>query len=252
MALLREMVANGEVDALQPERVWQELRRSLDEDDPAAFFELLRECGALTRLFPEVDALFGVPQTPKHHPEIDTGVHVMMALRVAAKLRLPTETRFAVLCHDLGKGTTPKDILPKHHGHEARGVPLVEALCARLRAPNSFRELAVIAARYHLHVHLAKELRPQTIMELFDATGALRSPERFDRFLQACEADSRGRTGREDSAYPQADFLREALKVAQAVQAAEFADAGLKGEEIGKELRRRRISALTDWKATKT
>src|SRR5262249_36753846 len=161
---------NGEVDALQPERVWQETRRALELDDPAAFFELLRECGALARLFPELDALFGVPQTEKYHPEVDTGLHVMMVLGQAARMKAPLEVRFAALCHDFGKGLTPPQVLPKHYGHESSGLPLVKALCDRLRVPNDCRELAMMVTHYHLYVHLALELRPDTLLELFEKT----------------------------------------------------------------------------------
>ncbi|MGH8561758.1 MAG: multifunctional CCA addition/repair protein, partial [Nevskiales bacterium] len=219
LALMRAMVANGEVDALQPERVWQETRRSLAQDDPAAFFELLRDCGALEKLFPELDALFGVPQTAKHHPEIDTGVHVLMALTQTARMRAPVEVRFAVLCHDFGKAVTPANVLPHHYGHEARGVPKVEQLCARLRVPNDFRELALAATRFHLLVHQATELRPDTVVTLLEQTRAFQQPERFEQFLQACEADARGRLGLEDRDYPQPDYLRGALAAADAVQA---------------------------------
>jgi tRNA nucleotidyltransferase (CCA-adding enzyme) len=251
LALMRQMTAAGEVDALQPERVWQETRRALMQDDPAAFFELLRECGALARLFPELDALFGVPQTPKHHPEIDAGLHVLMALSQAARLRTPLEVRFAVLCHDFGKALSPREILPHHYGHEARGLERVEQLCARLRVPNDCRELALRVTRHHLLVHQAEQLRPSTVMELLERNDAFRQPARFEQFLQACECDARGRLGLEDRAYPQADFLREALRVASAVTAKAVVAAGLQGEAVGRELRARRIQALADYKAAR-
>jgi tRNA nucleotidyltransferase (CCA-adding enzyme) len=248
LALMRQMVTAGEADALQPERVWQETRRALLQDDPAAFFELLRECGALARLFPELDALFGVPQTPKHHPEIDTGVHVLMALSQAARLQAPLEVRFAVLCHDFGKALTPETILPHHYGHEARGIERVTQLCERLRVPSDCRELALRVTRHHLLVHQAEQLRPGTLIELLERNDAFRQPERFLQFLQACECDARGRLGLEDRAYPQAAFLRGALQAASAVTAQDIVAQGLQGEAVGRELRERRIRAITDWK----
>jgi tRNA nucleotidyltransferase (CCA-adding enzyme) len=248
LALMRQMVVAGETDALQPERVWQETRRALLQDDPAAFFELLRECGALARLFPELDALFGVPQTPKHHPEIDTGVHVLMALSQAARLQAPLEVRFAVLCHDFGKALTPETILPHHYGHEARGIERVTQLCERLRVPSDCRELALRVTRHHLLVHQAEQLRPGTLIELLERNDAFRQPERFEQFLQACECDARGRLGLEDRAYPQAAFLRGALQAASAVTAQAIVAQGLQGEAVGRELRERRIRAITDWK----
>jgi tRNA nucleotidyltransferase (CCA-adding enzyme) len=246
--LMRGMVANGEVDALQAERVWQETKRGLMETDPAAFFELLRECGALARLFPEVDALFGVPQAEKHHPEIDTGVHLMMVLAQTAKMKAVLEVRFAALCHDLGKGVTPPQLLPKHYGHESSGLPLVEAVCARLRVPNDCRELALLVTQFHLYVHLAQDLNPGTMMDLFEKTGAFKRPERFEHFLQACEADARGRKGLESREYPQPDYLREALRVAAAIQAGPIVASGLTGEAIGVELRKQRTHALKAWR----
>lgn len=251
LALMRAMVANGEVDALQPERVWQETRRSLPQDDPAAFFELLRECGALQKLFPELDALFGIPQTAKYHPEIDTGVHVLMALTQAARMRAPVEVRFAVLCHDFGKGITPAKVLPHHYGHEARGVTLVEQLCARLRVPNDYRELALAVTRFHLLVHQAAELRPDTLVELLEQTRAFQQPERFEQFLLACEADARGRLGLEDRDYPQPDYLRAALVAANFVQARDIVAAGFSGEAVGQELRKRRVAAVAEYKASR-
>ncbi len=251
LTLMRTMVANGEVDALQSERVWQETRRSLAQDDPAAFFELLRECGALQKLFPELDALFGVPQTAKYHPEIDAGVHVLMALTQAARMQAPVEVRFAVLCHDFGKGITPAKVLPHHYGHEASGVPLVEQLCARLRVPNDYRELALAVTRLHLRVHQAAELRPDTLVELLERTRAFQQPERFEHFLLACEADARGRLGLEERDYPQSDYLRGALAAANLVQARDIVAAGFSGEAVGQELRKRRTEAIAAYKASR-
>src|SRR5688572_24768063 len=198
LALMKEIVAAGEMEALTVERVWQETVKGLRTERPDVYFEVLRSCGALARLFPEVDALFGVPQPERWHPEIDTGVHLLMALRVAAELSKSETVRFAVLTHDLGKGTTPSAILPAHHGHEGRSVELLEALCARLPVPNKFRELAVLVARHHGVVHKAAELRPQTVLKLITETDGIRQPDRFDELLLACEADARGRKGLRD------------------------------------------------------
>ncbi|MDE2089067.1 MAG: multifunctional CCA addition/repair protein [Gammaproteobacteria bacterium] len=244
LALMKRMVDNGEVDALVPERVWQELVRALGEDHPARFFEVLRACGALARLFPEIERLFGVPQPPRHHPEVDTGVHTLMVLEQAARLSPDPCVRFAALTHDLGKGETPAGEWPHHHGHEQRSVRLVQALCRRLRAPNDYRDLAVLTARYHGHCHRAAELRPSTLLDTLQALDAFRRPQRFEQFLLTCEADARGRTGREDVPYPQADWLRAARQAAVAVNAAALADGGLRGEALARELRRRRLDAV--------
>lgn len=245
LALMREMCSNGEVDALVPERVWQETRTALATDRPRRYFEVLRDCGALARVFPEVDRLFGVPQPPRHHPEIDTGLHTMMVLDQACRLSDDPEVRFAALVHDLGKGTTPADILPKHHGHEARGARLVRELGARLRIPNTFVDLGERCARYHLHCHRALELKPSTIIELFEALDAFRRPERFAQYLLTCEADARGRTGLEDRDYPQAGYLERALAAAQSVTTEALLAQGLTGAKLGNALREARITAVT-------
>src|SRR5690242_12111002 len=211
VALMRSMTDSGELEALVPERVWQETERALGESRPDVFFETLRECGALGVIFPELAALYGVPQPPRWHPEIDTGVHVMLALRYAADAGAAVTVRFAVLTHDLGKARTPRERWPSHHGHEDLGVPLIEALCDRLKVPNGHRELAVLAARYHTHVHRALELKPATVLTLLENCDALRRPERFAELLLACEADARGRTGRESEPYPQVAYLKQAL-----------------------------------------
>ena len=206
--LMRAMVDAGEVDALVPERVWQELDKALAAPRPSRFFEVLRQCGALARLFPEVDRLWGVPQPLKWHPEIDTGIHAMMVLDMSARLSPQPEVRFAALGHDLGKGTTPAEILPSHKGHEERSVGLIHDLCDRLRVPNRYRELAVIAARYHGLVHKIGELRPTTILEVLEGADACRRPERFELMLLVCEADYRGRTSYEDRSYVQGECWR--------------------------------------------
>ena len=244
LALMSRIVDAGEARTLVPERVWQETERALAEAHPDVFFETLRASGALAVIFPEIDALFGVPQPPRWHPEIDTGVHVMLALKYAAAHGASGAVRFAVLTHDLGKAQTPRADWPSHHGHEEFGVPLIEDLCDRLKVPNTHRELAILAARQHTQVHRALELRPATVLTLLEKSDAFRRTERFDELLLACEADARGRTGREDAPYPQAAYLREALAAAAGVTLSESERRGLEGAEIGTELRRRRLAAL--------
>ena len=223
LVLMRQMVDNGEVDALVPERVWQEVARGLMDAQPSRMFQVLRECGALARLFPEIDRLFGVPQPPEHHPEIDTGVHAMLVVDWAAQQSMSLPVRFAALTHDLGKGVTPPGLWPRHHGHEASGVDLVRALSERIRVPAECRDLAVAVARDHGTVHRALELRPGTLVELLERIDAFRRPERFEEFLQACECDFRGRPGYPDKPFPEPDYLRQALQAAQAIDAAEVA-----------------------------
>jgi len=244
LEIMREMVSAGEADALIPERAWRETESALGEVRPEVFFEILREVGALAVVYPELDALFGVPQPPRWHPEIDTGVHVLMTLRQAAELTTSTEVRFAVLVHDLGKGTTPKEILPKHTGHEVRSVNLIVGLCDRLSVPNRYRELAIPVARYHGLCHRAAELRPRTILRILEAVDSFRRPERFAGFLAACEADARGRKGLEDRPYPQAILLRAALDAAREVTARPFMDGGLEGVALGEAIRQARTQAI--------
>ncbi len=244
LALMRRMVEAGEAHALVAERVWAETEKALGEAQPDVFISVLRDCGALKVVYPELDALFGVPQPEKWHPEIDTGLHQLLALREAVKLGGGVAVRFAVLMHDLGKGVTPADILPSHHGHEEAGVELVEQLAARLRVPNQLRELAVITARYHTHVHRALELRADTVLRTLEGCDALRRPERFADMLLACEADARGRKGFEARDYPQRRLLAEARERAASVVLSDEERQGLSGEQIGQELRRRRIAAI--------
>ncbi|MEM5276209.1 multifunctional CCA addition/repair protein [Cupriavidus taiwanensis] len=225
MRLMREMVAAGEVDALVPERVWQELARGLMEARPSRMFEVLRECGALARLLPELERLWGVPQRADFHPEVDTGVHVMMVIDCAAALDAPLPVRFAALVHDLGKGTTPADVLPRHIGHELRSVRLLEEVCARLRVPNECRDLAVVVAREHGNIHRSLELSAAAVVRLLERCDALRKPTRFAQALQACEADKRGRKGFEHHAYPQAARLLAAREAAASVDAGAIARA---------------------------
>ena len=248
LRLMRAMVEAGEVDALVPERVWQEIAKVLGETRGGArtsvFFQTLRACGALARLLPELDRLWGIPQPRRWHPEIDTGVHVMMVLDAAARLSPLPEVRFAALCHDLGKGTTPAGILPSHHGHEERGVALLDEVCARLRVPRRFCDLARIAARYHGKVHKVRELRPATIQDLFEGADLFRRPERFAQMLIACEADFRGRSGYGERPYPQRPLLLALAAAAQGVDAGAVARETAGKARIPERLRAARIGAI--------
>jgi tRNA nucleotidyltransferase (CCA-adding enzyme) len=244
--LMRSMVANGEVDALVAERVWQELSRALAETEPSRFFDVLRDTGALARLFPEVNRLFGIPQPPQWHPEIDTGIHTMMALDMAARLSPDPEIRFAALTHDLGKGTTPAEILPRHKGHELRSIELIEGLCDRLKVPRRFCELARLVARYHGMAHKVDELRPGTLLDLFQGIDAFRRPERFEQALLAFEADFRGREGYQGRAYPQADRMRRLLAVVRAVDVRAVAMAQPDRTRVPERIREARIRALRE------
>jgi tRNA nucleotidyltransferase (CCA-adding enzyme) len=246
--LMREMVNNGEVDHLVSERVWKEMERALGEAAPDIFIQSLRDCGALARLFPEIDALFGVPQTAIHHPEIDTGIHTLMSLQQAAKMTTNICTRFATLLHDLGKGTTPKEEWPRHIAHEERSISLVKNLCERIAAPKEFKGLALIVAQWHTHCHRALELKPATLLKTLQLTDAFRRPERFDQFLMCSEADARGRTGFEEREYPQANYFRGALAACHGINAKEISERGFIGKEFGDEINRLRLTALTDYK----
>jgi len=250
LALMRSMVERGEVDSLVAERVWQETHKALQEADPGAFFRVLRDCGALKAIFPEIDALFGVPQPAEWHPEIDTGLHTLMVLAQAVRLSPLATVRFAALVHDLGKGSTPPAEWPRHHGHEERSVALIEALAARLRVPGEFRELAVIVARFHGIVHRAHELRPATILEFFERADAFRRPERFAEALLACEADSRGRTGFEAQPYPQRAYLATARDAAARIKPSPQAIATGDGEQIAERLRAARLAAIAEVRAS--
>jgi len=242
--LMEQMVANGEVDALVPERVGQELEKALLEQTPHLFFTVLRACGALARIFPEIDRLFGVPQVARYHPEVDSGEHTMMALACAAGLTADKYVRFAVLVHDLGKGVTPAADLPKHHGHEHRGVPLVEQLCARTRLSANYRELAVLVTRYHLHGFRVGEMRPATLLETLEKIDALRRPDRFAQFLLACEADALGRGGGIARDFPQKQLWQAVYAAVAAVDVAALVQAGYKGAALGEKLRQQRIDAI--------
>ena len=248
LQLMREMVQAGEADQLVPERVWQELARGLMEASPSRMFEMLRECGALERLLPEVQRLWGVPQRADYHPEVDTGVHLMMVLDMSAKLQAPLPVRFACLTHDLGKGTTPAGILPRHTGHEERSARLLHTLAHRLRVPNDCRELADVVAREHGNIHRSSEFGAAALVRLLERCDAFRKPERFGQALQACECDARGRGGMQDQPYPQRPRLLVALAAAQAVAthsiAADAQVAGLDGPRIGEMIHEARVAAV--------
>ncbi len=254
MALMQRMVAEGEVDALVPERVWQELARGLMAQQPSRMFEVLRACGALHKLLPEVARLWGVPQRAEYHPEVDTGVHLMMVLDMAAQLNAPLAVRFACLGHDLGKGTTPQAEWPRHIGHEERSARLLKALCLRLRVPNDCSELADVVAREHGNIHRSGEFGAAALVRLLERCDGFRKPERFADILLACECDARGRLGLNEQPYPQRQRLLGALNAAQSVNTAEVAAAaeaqGLSGAAIGQAVHAARTQALTLWLQT--
>lgn len=251
-ALMQAIAASGELQALTPERVWAETEKALMEPSPWRYFEALRDCGALAVVFPELDRLYGVPQPPKHHPEIDTGIHVMMTLQAAMPLlessNVEKSDRIAILfslaCHDLGKGLTPEHEWPSHHGHEDISEHLADKLCQRIRAPNPVKRLAKLVARFHTHCHRALELKPSTVMRLLESLDALRRPETLQHFLLACEADAKGRTGFEDRNYPQTDYLQDCATAATRVEVQPLLALGFRGETLGTELRKRRVDAI--------
>lgn len=244
LTLMQTMVATGEIDALVPERIWQEVVRALAAPAPEQFFETLRACGALSKLIPELDRLWGVPQPYQWHPEIDTGVHTMLVLKQATLLSAEPMVRFAALTHDLGKGLTPQDEWPSHRGHENRGVKPINDLCARLKVPNQFRDLALMTAREHGNAHKALKLRATTVLKLLENIDAFRRPQRFEHFLLACEADARGRPGFESTPYPQAHYLRTALEAARAVSVQPLIAKGHQGPELAKHLQLARAEAI--------
>ena len=248
LALMRDMVEAGEVDHLVAERVWQEIARGLMEEMPSRMFELLRECGALARLLPEVNRLWGVPQRAEYHPEVDTGVHLMMVLDMSARLAAPLATRFACLVHDLGKGTTPADVLPRHIGHEVRSAKLLKGLCERLRVPTDCRELADVVAREHGNIHRSEELNAAALVRLIERSDGVRKPRRFEQVLLACECDARGRLGMHDKEYPQRQRLMAALAAALSVRTDVIAAQGqaqqATGPKIGEMIHKARVAAV--------
>jgi tRNA nucleotidyltransferase (CCA-adding enzyme) len=245
MQLMKQMVDDGEVDALVPERVWQEMKKALGERSPSRFIEVLRDCGALERILPELDRLFGVPQPEEHHPEIDTGIHTLMVLQQACKLSDDTEVRFAALMHDLGKGTTPESEWPHHIEHEARGAEIVLDVCKRLRIPNEYRDLAERTARFHLHYHRALELKPSTVVKALEQLDAFRKPQRFEKFLLASEADARGRPGYENSSFAQGDFFRRAFEAAQQADIKSLVQQGYSNRELADKIREERTRLVS-------
>jgi len=242
--LLKEISATDELEALVPERVWTELEKALSGKYPARFIMVLRSCHALAKLFPEIEALFGIPQVKEHHPEIDTGLHTIMSLNQSTRLSDDPMIRFAVLVHDLGKATTPKDVLPSHHGHEARGVKIIDKLCKRYRIPNKYKELASCVSKYHLDCHRIQEMKPTTILKKLEQLDAFRRPERFQQFLIACEADARGRAGFEDREYLQAEYFMSAFNVANTVDTKALQQQGFEGKALGEEIKKQRIQNI--------
>lgn len=247
-ALMRWMAESGELNTLTPERVWKETEKALETRNPQVYFQVLRDCGALAVLFPELDNLYGVPAPAKWHPEIDTGIHTLMTLAIAAQLSPDIAVRFATLFHDVGKALTPPEKWPSHHGHGPAGVPLVAALCQRLRVPNAIRDLALLVTEFHDLVHTVERQSAETLVALFDRIDAWRKPQRVEQIALTSEADARGRTGFESNAYPQGDYLRQAFEVVLSVSTREVVAAGFKGMEVREELNRRRIAALEQWK----
>jgi tRNA nucleotidyltransferase (CCA-adding enzyme) len=250
LALMRQLSESGELQALTAERSWKEISRALVEPRPDVFIQVLRDCGALACLLPEVDALFGVPQTATHHPEVDTGVHLLMVLQQCALHQQPLSVRWACLLHDLGKGTTPASEWPRHIGHEVRGLTLIRAVNARCKAPKDCQELALLVGEYHTHSHRALELKATTLFELLQRFDVYRRPQRFEEFLHACEMDARGRLGLEQRDYPQAPYLLAAMHAARAVAVQPLLEQGLQGAELGEALNRTRLQALRQFRQT--
>ncbi len=247
LALMREMTADGELTHLTAERVWKETENALCTPNPHVYFQVLRDCGALAVLFPEIDRLFGVPAPAKWHPEIDTGIHTLMTVAIAAQLTPEVDVRFATLCHDVGKGLTPPEKWPSHPGHGLAGVPLVEDICRRLRVPNAIRDLSVLVAEFHDVVHTIEKQTAERLVALFDRMDAWRKPQRVNQLAQTSEADARGRAGWENNDYPQGRYLNEAFRIVQAVSTKEVVEAGFQGLQVREELTRRRIVALEQW-----
>ena len=248
LALMRTISASGELQHLSAERIWKETEKALASPSPRTFIEVLRTCGALAELFPEIEGLFGVPQRADYHPEVDTGIHLLMALDQASKLSTNTAVRFAVLVHDLGKAHTPKHVLPRHIGHEEAGVPLVKEFCLRLRVPKHYQPLALAVTRYHLQCHKAGTLRPITLLKLFKGVDLFRRPELLEPFLLSCEADARGRLGLENEPYPSANWIRKLAPLVEGITAREFVESGLSGTDIGEAMDKARLQVISDYK----
>ncbi|AUG04651.1 multifunctional CCA addition/repair protein [Pseudomonas sp. 09C 129] len=248
LELMRQLSESGELEALTPERSWKEISRALMEDHPQVFIQVLRDCGALKVLLPEVEALFGVPQPTAHHPEIDSGVHTLSVLEQAALYKQPLSVRWACLLHDLGKGLTPQSEWPQHIAHEHKGLKLIKCVNERFKAPRDCQELALLVGQYHTHGHRALELKPSTLAQLLQSFDVYRRPQRFEEFIAACEMDARGRLGLEERAYPQADYLRGAATAARTVAVQPLLEQGFKGPELGEALKRERLKALKAYK----
>jgi tRNA nucleotidyltransferase (CCA-adding enzyme) len=246
--LMQQMVIDGEINHLVSERVWAELHKALKEQTPSAFFKVLKDCKALKVIFPEIENLFGIPQPEIHHPEIDTGIHSLLTLTQAAILSDKADVRFAALLHDLGKAQTPVEFLPRHQGHEQAGLPLLDGFCKRLRVPNTFKTLAMQVMRYHTHSHRAFELRASTLVDMLTELGGLKKENSLNDFLLACEADSKGRTGKENTPYPQADYIKKIAEVALNVKTQEVLQSNLQGAKIGEAIRQLRIKAVKHYK----
>ena len=250
LELMRQLSESGELQALTPERSWKEISRALMEQEPQVFIQVLRDCGALRVLMPEIDALFGVPQPEAHHPEIDTGLHVLSVLHQAARHHQPLSVRWACLVHDLGKGLTPEDQWPRHIAHEQRGLKAIKAMNTRFKVPRECQELALLVGEYHTHGHRALELKPSTLLDLLQSFDVYRRPQRFEDFIASCEMDARGRLGFEDRDYPQADYLRGAAEAARRVSVQPLLDKGIQGQALGEALKRERLDTLTVYKAS--
>lgn len=248
LQLMRQLSESGELEHLTPERVWTETQRALTEKQPWVYFQVLRDCGALAVLFPEIDCLFGVPQPEQHHPEIDTGVHTLLCLEQACLLSDKPQVRWATLLHDLGKGLTAKELLPKHHGHEQRGEKAVITLNKRFKAPNDYKDLSRLACVWHTHIHRALELKPATLMKFFNAIDLWRKPDRLEELLLTAIADSHGRTGLEDAPYPQADYVRSVAESVLQVTARQFIEQGIKGKAIGEAIEAERLKIISEIK----
>jgi tRNA nucleotidyltransferase (CCA-adding enzyme) len=249
MRLLKEISETDELDALVPERVWTEMEKALSGKYPARFILVLRSCNALNKLFPEIEALFGIPQPKEYHPEVDTGLHTIMSLNQSVRLSNDPMIRFATLVHDLGKATTPENELPSHHGHEARGVKIINKLCKRYRIPNKYHELASCASRFHLDCHRIQEMKPTTVLKKLQQLDAFRRPERFEQFLIVCEADARGRSGFEDRNYPQAEYFLNALRTANEVDTQSLQEQGFEGKTLGEEIKKQQIENIKNMSA---